>query len=82
MSRSRGLHGPLAVRKYYPAKSEKNSIAPVWDHNNTHMVPGYFISEDEQCRFYHKGKQGAAAANEGKDKKICQSILCMEGEAI
>jgi hypothetical protein len=45
-------------------------------------VPGNFISADEQCRFYHKGKDGAAAANKPKDENICQSLLCTDGEAI
>ena len=94
MSRSRASHGQtewsscskgiLSCKKTnerLKCLTHHPIIALVWNHNNTHGVPGYFISADEQCRFYHKGKKGAASANERKEANICQSLLCTDGEA-
>ena len=50
-----------------------------WDHNSTHGVPGYFIPADEQCRFYFKGKEGAAAVNK-EDEGVCQVLVCTDGD--
>ena len=95
MSRSRALHGQTQwsscsestlsskkAKRRLKCLSDRPSQAPRWDHNNTHGVPGYFIPADEQCRFYHKGKEGAAAANEKSDESICQSLLCSDGESV
>ena len=95
MSRTRGLHGQTqwsscsqsilsskTSTKRLKCLDDRPSTGPAWDHNNTHGVPGYFISADEQCRFHYKGKEGAAAANEKKDSNICQALLCTDGAAI
>ena len=52
----------------------------MWDHNQTHGVPGYFFPADEQCRFYFKGVEGSGAAEQ--DESICQSLQCSDGEAV
>ena len=91
MSRSRAVHGQtkwsacsarmlgsmrakrlLKCLEDRPRKSK-------WDHNSTHGVPGYFITAEEQCRFYYKGKDGAGAVNK-EDDRVCQALLCTDGE--
>ena len=59
---------------------DRPSKAPVWDHNATHGVPGYFIPANEQCRFYFKGKDGASAANDPEDTTLCVRLLCTDGD--
>ena len=48
----------------------------MWDHNQTHGVPGYFFTADEQCRFFFKGLEGSGAVEQ--DSSICESLECSE----
>ena len=52
----------------------------MWDHNQTHGVPGYFFTADEQCRFFFKGLEGSGAAEQ--DEAICQSLQCSNGQEV
>ena len=52
----------------------------MWDHNQTHGVPGYFFTADEQCRFFFKGLEGSGAAEQ--DSSICQTLKCSDGKAV
>ena len=93
MSRSRGVHGQTkwskcSERTLASKRTEKKlkclqdrpQKAPLWDHNSTNGVPGYFIPVEEQCKFYYKGKEGASAANDPRDPTLCQHLQCTDGQ--
>ena len=52
----------------------------MWDHNQTHGVPGYFFTADEQCRFFFKGLEGSRAVEQ--DSSICESLECSDGQEV
>ena len=56
---------------------DRPSQAALWDHNKTHGVPGYFITAEEQCRFFYRGAEGARAVEQ--DTEICSSLRCSDG---
>ena len=34
---------------------------------------------EEQCKFYYKGAEGSAAANDPRDPGLCDQLLCTDG---
>ena len=43
-------------------------------------MPGYFITAEEQCRFFFKGLEGAGAVEQ--DQSVCSSLKCTDGRRV
>ena len=43
-------------------------------------IPGYFITPQEQCRFFFAGKKDVNVANAPDDNTFCENLICSQGD--
>ena len=61
-----------------PSLSLSRPQTPVYEDFKSNPVPGYFITPQEQCRFFFAGKKNVDVANTPDDKTFCKNLMCSQ----